>query len=221
MPLSLKLVTPPTVEPVTVALAKSQCRVDFNDDDALIAVYISAARAHAEKVTHRAFYNQTWVRTLDFFPASWSYHTTNPAEQSAYPYGFWDRLTIDIPRANLVSVASITYVDNTGEEQTLDPTTYTVDTSSTPGRITPVQGAAWPAVSNFMPGSIAITFVAGSYGDGTDVNTCPATVVMAILLLVGHFYANRENSTDANLKNIPLGFDALLSGEKVVMFGYR
>jgi hypothetical protein len=72
-----------------------------------------------------------------------------------------------------------------------------------------------------MPGSIAITFVAGSYGDGTDVNTCPATVVMAILLLVGHFYANRENSTDANLKNIPLGFDALLSGEKVVMFGYR
>ena len=221
MPLSLQIVVQPAVEPVTVDLAKSQCRVDYTDDDALIAVYITAARQYGEKYTHRAFYNQTWLRTMDFFPACWNYSTTNPVESSAYPYGFWDKLTIDIPRANLVSVTSITYVDNSGATQTLDPSTYIVDNTSTPGRIAPVQGAAWPAVSTFMPGSVKITFVAGSYGDGVKVNNCPSTVMLAILLLVNHFFENRSNSSEANLKNIPLGVNALLASEKVSMFGYR
>jgi len=186
--LSLQLVTPPVAEPVTLAQAKQQCRVDF---------------------------------TLDFFPLSWGEETLNPAARSDYPFFFWDRLTIDIPRASLVSVTSITYVDGTGTTQTLDPSAYNVDTTSTPGRIAPSWGNIWPETPNFIPGSVKITFVAGSFGDGVEVNNCPQTVVMAILLLVSHWYEHREEVSELSLKNIPLGVNALLDTERIRMFSYR
>src|ERR1039458_882760 len=128
--LSLQLVVPPIVEPVTVATAKQQCRVDFADDDTLFAVYITAARQYCERYTHRAFFNQTWLRTLDFFPLAWGSETLSPADRSDYPFYFWDKLTIDLPRANLVSVTSIVYVDGTGTTQTLDSSAYNVDITS-------------------------------------------------------------------------------------------
>jgi len=221
-PLSIQLVTGPAVEPVSLDLAKSHLRVDYSDDDLLIGIYIVAARAYCEKYTHRAFFNQTWLRTMDFFPLAWGVNgTVNPADRGDWPFAFWSRLTIDLPRASLVSVSSITYLDATSTVQTLDPSTYTVDTTSTPGRITPSQGGFWPEVSIFQPGSVRITFVAGSYGDGVDVNTCPATIVMAMLLLIAHFYEHREASSEIALKNIPLGVNALLDTEKITMWGYR
>jgi hypothetical protein len=219
--LSLQLVTPPVAEPVTLAQAKSQCRVDFSDDDALFAVYITAARQYCERYTHRAFFNQTWMRTLDFFPLSWGEETLNPAARSDYPFFFWDRLTIDIPRASLVSVTSITYVDGTGETQTLPSTAYNVDITSIPGRIAPSWGNIWPETPNYVPGNVKITFVAGSFGDGVEVNNCPQTVVMAILLLVSHWYEHREDVSELNLKNMPLGVNALLDTERIRMFSYR
>ena len=219
--LSLQLVTPPVAEPVTLAQAKQQCRVDFTDDDALFAVYITAARQYCERYTHRAFFNQPWRRTLDFVPLSWGEETLNPAARSDYPFFFWDRLTIDIPRASLVSVTSITYVDGTGETQTLASTAYNVDTTSTPGRIAPSWGNIWPETPNFVPGNVKITFVAGSFGDGVEVNNCPQTVVMAILLLVSHWYEHREEVSELSLKNIPLGVNALLDTERIRMFSYR
>jgi hypothetical protein len=220
-PLGLKLVTPPAVEPVSVATAKEHLRVGYPNDDALIAIYISAARAYCEKYTHRAFFNQTWKRTMDFFPLSWGESSLNPAARTDYPFFFWDKLTIDIPRANLVSVTSITYIDGTGTMQTVPSSAYNVDTTSTPGRIAPSWGNIWPESTTYIPGSVAITFVAGSYGDGVEVNTCPHTIVLAILLLVAHWYANRENCSELPLKNIPLGVNALLDTERVSMFGYR
>jgi len=219
--LSLQLVTGPVVEPVSLLMAKRQLRVDFPDDDILIGAYITAARQFCEKYTHRAFFNQTWLRTLDFFPLAWGEETLNPASRVDYPFHFWEQITIDIPRANLVSVTSITYIDGNNVTQTLDPASYYVDTTSTPGRIVPSNSNIWPETSTFIPGSVRITFVAGSYGDGVEVNTCPMTIVQAILLLVGHMYENREDTSVLNLKNIPLGVKALLDTEKVVMWSYR
>ena len=111
----------------------------------------------------------------------------------------------------LVSVTSITYLDMAGEQQTLDPSAYIVDASSQPARIVPAINLTWPTTDYYIPGSVKVTYVAGSYGDGVTVDTCPASIEQAILLLVGHFYENREASSALSLKNIPLGVDALLN----------
>ncbi|MBB6144721.1 putative phiE125 gp8 family phage protein [Silvibacterium bohemicum] len=224
MPLSLQLVTPPAAEPVSLSLAKQHLRVDFSDDDVLIAALITAARQYCEKYTHRAFFNQTWLRTLDYFPLWYNPDgTVNPRYRSDWPYyaDFWGRIAIDLPRPRTVSVTSITYVDPTGTTQTLDPSTYVVDTTSMPARIVPAKGFYWPSVNVYQPGGVKITYVAGSYGDGVDVNTCPQTIVMAMLLLIAHWYEHREGSSELNLKNIPLGVQALLDTEKLQVFEYR
>jgi len=89
-------------------------------------------------------------------------------------------------------------------------------------RIVPVPGEYWPYTQAYLPGSVQVTFVAGSYGDGVEVNTCPNTVVMAMLLLIGSYYETREDATLGNGLNVvtlPWGVKALLDTESFDCFG--
>lgn len=222
--LSTQLVTPPTTEPITLQQAKSQCRVDFPDDDLLITGLITAARQYAEKRTNRAFYTQTWLRTMDFFPLYGKIEASRgPSERETWPYGtwYWDKVTIDLSHNRVQSVTSITYIDSTGTQQTLPTNSYCVDVTSIPARITPNQGVFWPIVNNYIPGSVQITYVAGSYGDGVTVNTIPQTIVQAMLMLISHWYEHREAASELNIKNLPMAVDALLETEKIHVVSYR
>ena len=224
MLLSTQLVTPPASEPVTIDQAKLHLRVDFPDDDLLITGLITAARQYAEKRTNRAFFNQTWMRTLDYFPLYGKLDgSRSPSERNTWPYStwYWDRVTIDLPHNRVQSVTSITYIDSNGQPQTLPTAAYNVDTTSIPARIAPAQGMFWPILNQYVPGSVQIKYVAGSYGDGVEVNNCPMTNVQAMLLLIGHWYEHREAVSELSLKNAPLAVDALLEIEKVHVIGYR
>jgi uncharacterized phiE125 gp8 family phage protein len=92
-----------------------------------------------------------------------------------------------VPRPPLISVSSITYVDGNGTTQTLSAAAYKVDTDSEPGRITPAYGYCWPTTRAEI-NAIAITYVAG-YATRAAV---PASIKQAMLLLIGHWYENRE-----------------------------
>lgn len=59
----VKLITPPSVEPITIEEAKIFLRIDTNEEDSLISSLISAARMHAEKYTCRSFLTQRWELT--------------------------------------------------------------------------------------------------------------------------------------------------------------
>lgn len=59
-----KVLTPPATEPISIADAKAYLRVDFPDDDALIAGLISRARSYGEMVTGRAYATQT-IQQID------------------------------------------------------------------------------------------------------------------------------------------------------------
>lgn len=196
MELKLKLITPPVVEPLTVEEALAQLRVDFDDDNAIIAGFISAAREMAEAHTWRAILTQTWDLSLDQFPAS-------------------DRITL--PRPPLQSVTGVYYTPNGGTEQTFSAANYLVDTYGEPGAVVLKSGASWPGDTLQAVNGVRVRFVAG-WANAEDV---PRSLVQGVKLLLGHFYENREGivvSQGVNISELPLGIQWVLDAERVNRF---
>jgi uncharacterized phiE125 gp8 family phage protein len=188
---SLSLITPPSEEPIDLDEAKRQCRVDLDDEDALIQSYLVAAREYIENITGRQLNTATWDLGLDGFP-------------------YW----IDVPKAPLRSVTSITYTDTAGVTQTLASSGYkvigAVGTNVSPtaprGRIEQAYAAYWPIVRG-ESGNVTVRFVAG-YGNASQV---PQALKQAMLLLIGHWYRNREPVSIGNIVTpLPMSVDALL-----------
>lgn len=59
------LIAGPGEEPVSLAEAKTYCRIDGTDEDALLGALIAAARLHVESLTGRALVTQTWRLVLN------------------------------------------------------------------------------------------------------------------------------------------------------------
>lgn len=192
----IKLITPPTVEPITLAEAKAQCRVESSvtEEDALITGYIAAARRWCERLGWQSCMTQTLELWLDNWPAA-------------------DRLTL--PRPPLQSVTSITYYDDDDAATVLASSAYYVDTVSVPGRVVLRNDASWPSATLRVANGIAVRFVAG----WSMPSQVPETTRQAIQLIVGHWYENREAaSLGAVSREIELGVRALLELEKVRRF---
>ena len=167
--MGLKLITPPAELPVTMAEAKEHLRVDVSDDDTTIDLYVRAATGAAEEWLGRALIDQTWELTLDEFP---------PNE-------------LRIPRPPLIEIVSVIYDDAAGDEQTLNAASYTVDSSSEPGWLTPASGA-WPATFAGI-NAVRIRFRAGYLDNASPaVQNVPDNIRNAILMAAGDYYANRE-----------------------------
>lgn len=192
--MGLTLVTPPTIDPISLSEAKAHLRVAIADDDGLIAGYILAAREHIENETRRAFLTQTWDYTIDY---CW------PCERVGGSY----KRRIVLPRPPVQSVTSITYIDLNGATQTLAANQYKLAKADT-GEwfIEPAYGVTWPSVRNEMA-AVTVRFVAGYGANPGDV---PEPLRQAILLLIGHFYENREAVGAANLIELPFAVASLV-----------
>jgi uncharacterized phiE125 gp8 family phage protein len=198
--MSLQLVTPPAVEPVTLAEAKAHLRVDFSDDDALITTLIAAARQQAETLTKRQFCTATWKLNLDRFPYYGCF--TN--------YDYPPPSGIVVPKAPVASITSIQYLDMGSTLQTMSSSYYATDLACEPARITPIFGQIWP-ITLPQIGAVSVTFVAG-YGVAAAV---PEGLKAWIKIRVGSMYANREEISSE--RGSPIGFiDSLLDPFKVV-----
>lgn len=101
-------------EPISVGQARAHTNIDDITDDALIADYIAAARAWAEKQTGSFYRSATAVVTFETL--------TSPLDLGLTPVN---------------SVTSITYSDVDGATQTLDTGAYVLT-----GGI--VEGEDWP-----------------------------------------------------------------------------
>ena len=203
----LQLVTPPTQEPVSLIDAKLHLRVDFDEDDTLIASLISAARQAAETLTGRQFTTARWKQVLDCFPGPSLMGV--PAGQAFSLPGH----AILLPKCPLQSVVSINYLDMASVLQTMPASTYTVDAACEPARITPVFGQIWPICLPQI-GAVSVTFDAG-YGDASNV---PEGIKCWIKLRVGSLYAHREEVALLNrgrIEALPF-IDGLLDPFKVV-----
>lgn len=191
---SLVRVTQPNVEPVSIAEAKAQCRIDDTAEDLLLlATYISAAREWAERYTERTFIHTQWQLRTDAFP--WEFRLPFPPMATAA--GFTD-----------VAVTYTTSIINgAATVATLDTSKYRVDRNQTPGAVRPLYGQTWPAYI-LDRNSISVTWWAGYGEDGTKV---PKAIKPAILMLVAHLFRNREMTVEGALNEVPLGVKAMLN----------
>ena len=200
--MGLSLVTPPTLDPVSLAEAKTHCRVDSTDDDGLLAGYLLAARQHAEQYTRRAFLSQTWRLTLDDdWPQAVNRCTT------------YVRDRVVLPRPPAISVTSVQYIDTAGATQTLAVDQYKLvllDTGE--AAIDPAYGVTWPAVRR-ESAAITVTFVCGY---GVNPGDLPEPIRQAMLLLIGHWYENREAVNVGNIVSaLPFAVEALLGPYRI------
>ena len=202
----LQLVTPPSEEPVSLWEAKLHLRVDFDEDDMLIASLITAARQAAETLTGRQFTTARWKQVLDCFPGPSLMGV--PAGQAFSLPGH----AILLFKTPVQSVVSINYLDMGSVNQTMPALTYTVDAACEPARITPVFGQIWPICLPQI-GAVSVTFDAG-YGTAAQV---PEGIKSWIKLRVGSLYGHREEMAVLSRGRIdPLPFvDGLLDGFKV------
>ena len=74
----------------------------------------------------------------------------------------------------------------------------------------------WPAITA-ATNAVKIRYLAGYDIDSDGGEALPKMIRAAVLLVVGHLYANREASTEVALTHIPLGVESLLRPHRVRM----
>jgi uncharacterized phiE125 gp8 family phage protein len=182
---SIKRITEPAIEPVSLAEAKQHLRVDqdFTDDDLYIQSLISAARYYVESVSDRTLIRSQWQLKLDLFPS-------------------WD---IELPRPPIApGDVVVTFVPSQGVEQAF--TAFRVDRDSTPAVIRPEWNGSWPTARG-AENDVTITYWAG-YGE--SVANIPPPARHCILLMVGSWFANREAVIQGGMNPVPMAVDAML-----------
>ena len=163
-------------------------------EDMYISTLISTAREYCENVTRIAFASQTIEMYLDYFAPCYA---------------------IEIPRPPpLRSIVSVKYKDHNGTEVTMiENSDYIVDLDSPVGRIVLPYGKTWPAFTPYSVNPIKIRFVCG-YDTNDKI---PYPLKQAMLLLIGHWYENREATGEAT-GQIAFAVKALLSQYKMGWF---
>lgn len=165
--MTLVMTSGPALEPISVAEAKAHVRLDASNEDVLIASLIITSRLHVEAALGLALVSQAWSYFIDRWPRS-------------------NEVALPLRPVQSITAVRIWSADNTS--QTLASAHYALDGRGAPPRL--VWTTAFPPpVSGRSVNGIEIALVAG-YGDAAaDV---PAPIRQALLLLVAHWYENRE-----------------------------
>jgi len=178
-------------EPVTLAEAKLHCRVDGSTEDSLLTALITAGREYCEALTGCTLISTSWRLELSRFPDAGG--------------------DIIIPRSAVAAISSMTYIADDASTVTMTSgTDFRLVTGLAVARIRkPVATAteAWP-ITLPIEDAVRVTFTAGT--------TVPTAAKQAILLLVGHWYANREAEVVGSSTNsLNLTVRALLDAVRV------
>ncbi len=181
------LITPPVITPVSLIEAKAHLRVDHSDDDILIASLIGAAVDYLDGWTGilgRCLVEQEWRQDFE-------------AGATCFP----------LPLGPVTSVTSVTVAGDA-----VDPANYALRTDAGGQSRVEITGMS-------ISDAVSISYRAGyatiSQEDGPPVvperSTVPDALKVAVLLLVGNWYANRETSSAPSLTELPFAVSALIA----------
>lgn len=202
--MTVRVITQPAVEPVSLTEMKLHLREDLSTQDTLITALIKAARQYAEAYTGRAFITQTQELTLDAFPSSGE---------------------IEVPNPPLQLIEHIKYIDTDGALQTVSDALYQVDPYATPGLVKPAYGETWPDTRAGEYNAVQVRFSCGyvEIGSPTGVdptNGVPEGIKHWMKVRVAQLYEHREAIvTGTIVAPIPRDFvDGLLDPYRVRRF---
>lgn len=181
------VVTPPAYEPVSLAQLKAYLRIDWTDDDYMLANSISAARQMVEKRLGRALITQT-LQNICYLPEM----VMTPLSGvigNTYSYA------IELPQAPLQAVSLVEIEAQISQWNALTVTTdyiVDVDFGALVARVFLATSAlAQWAVALTYPGQkprVRTTYTAG-YGDTAD--TIPWNITQNVLNAAAYLYENR------------------------------
>ncbi len=176
-------------EPLTIQDCYDHLRLDPIDsdgrlDDAYILTLITTAREYCENWTGLSLALKDYEIRLTAFPD-----------------------TIELPHPPFVALLDGIVISDAISDNAIDEGLYTIDDYSDEFVvIEPL--TTWPALEE--GNTVRIRFRAG-YGDESEAAApLPGPIRSAVLLIVGHLYANREATTERAMVNLPLGVNSLL-----------
>lgn len=138
-----RVTTPVATEPVSLAEARLQCKIDSDDTshDLALADLITAAREYAQHYTGHGLAPQTLEVALDAFPC-------------------YENDAIALPLCPVASITSVKYTDTAGVEQTILNTKYALSPYGESRMLAPTYGSYWPTTQDIM-NSVRIVQVCG------------------------------------------------------------
>lgn len=204
--MTVRVVTEPTSEPITLAEAKAHLVIDSDvtADDTYISALITMAREYAEAITRRAYVQ----RTLELLEPSFS----------CYEF--------KLPYPPLQSVTHVKYLDSDGVLQTVSAADYQVDIYRQPGRVKPAYLESWPTVVRGDYNAVQIRYVAGYLPSGSPDSDAdyaaniPEKLKMWMKIRIAGFYETRTPIiTGTIVTTIPRDYvDGLLDSLMVDLF---
>lgn len=182
--MTMLLLTPPSVEPVTLAETKDYLRISSASEDDLLNGLIATARETVEKLTGTALITQSWRLYLDDWPLQG---------------------IVRVPCYPVASITTVTAYGPDGNPTVIDAGDLFLDASSRPARLY----MAAPALSLRPLNGLEIDLVAGFGEAGNDV---PDGLRRAIKVLVAHCYEFRGAAAAQDQPlSLPPGFDRLIA----------
>ena len=202
---NLRLVTAPSLEPLTTAQAKTHLRVTDSDYDTEIDYLVQVAREKYERDTNRCLITTEYALYLDNWPdKSTDYHVL-------------------FPRAPLQDINSLQYYDTDGVLTELTDSAgdfdviFGTDANSEPGRMYLQPGQSFPNIYTNMTSPIRIQFTAGFGDSTTDI---PQIHRQAVRLLLGYYFDQmRDLATERSIQLTMKAYDDIVNQHKLWSFG--
>lgn len=108
--------------------------------------------------------------------------------------------TVKLPKSPLIAITEIGYFDTSGTALTANLADFSTIIGDDWGYICPKSGKSWPASDTSRLDGASITFTTG-------YTTLPESLRRAVLLMIGHYYVNREAVGSAQIE-LPLAVES-------------
>ena len=166
--MALNLITPPTLDAVSLAEFKEQLRVDIGDtsQDNVLIGHLKAGQSFVEGFLNRKCMQQTWALLIDFFPGYIDLKLAGARVSSPFVSGsnavlVGIRYAIVLEFPPVQSILNFEYQDANGNVTVMNPgTDYIIDIQSNPARLTPPFGKMWP-VARVVVNAVQIQYTVG------------------------------------------------------------